>query len=313
MKLFKKLIIATLAVPTVTFAGIFGGDTSKEQIVWLPFTNGPIEVMCRAIWTEYDERHGTNSIIIPKPGNDGIISLIEMSDSKANANRKIMCGGSSQFVFLPVTNKAALPEINKFELLARTVNNVQVYYVNNSNPAKNFKETMAYFKSLNRPINIAYYFATQRATINYIEKTYNLQVNAVPFKTTPQIYPSLIDNSIDLAIDSGASIPIAQSGKFRVIGYVATHNYEQLKAYNNFRADVPELIQVSSWLNIAVLKAMDPDTKKLLAQRVKEIINTDKFKKLANDNYATVNFVAQPEIGRITELQRAFVERNWKQ
>jgi tripartite-type tricarboxylate transporter receptor subunit TctC len=265
MTLFKKLIIAVLAVPTMAFAGVFGNTDAKEQIVWVPFTNGPIEVMCRAIWTEYDERYGTNSIIIPKPGNDGFISLIDMADSKANANRKLMCGGSSQFVFLPVLNKATIPEVNKFEPLARTVDNVQVYYVNNSNPAKNFKEMIAHFKSLNRPINIAYYFATQRATINYIEKTYNLPVNAVPFKTIPQVYPSLIDKTIDLAIDSGASIPLAQSGKFRVIGYLANHNYEQLKAYNNFKADAPELIQVGSWLNITVLKSMDADTKKLLA------------------------------------------------
>ena len=312
MKLFKKIIIALLAVPTVAFAGILGNNDAKEQIVWVPFTNGPIEVMCRAIWTEYDERYGTNSIIIPKPGNDGIISMIDMAESRASADRKIMCGGSSLFVFLPVMNKNAVPEINKYEPLARTVDNVQIYYVNNSNPAKNFKEMIAYFKSLNRPINIAYYYATQKATINYLEKTYNLPVNAVPFKTTPQIYPSLIDMSIDLAIDSGASIPIAQSGKFRVIGYIANHNYEQLKSYNNFRPDAPDLSQVGSWLNITVLKSMDPQTKKLLSQRLKEILNSEKFKKLANDNYATVNFTAQPEIGRITETQRAFVERNWR-
>jgi tripartite-type tricarboxylate transporter receptor subunit TctC len=164
---------------------------------------------------------------------------------------------------------------------------------------------------LNRPINAAVFYASQRAVFNYIEKTYNIPFNIVPFKTPAQFYPTLVDGSIDIAMDTGGGLELATAGKFKIAGYFSRHEYEKIKGHPNFFRDSPNMF-ITQWLGIAVPNGMDPAVKATVTQRLKEVAQSARIQKMANDNLSVVDFTTQPQLNSVIDMQRQRLERNWK-
>jgi tripartite-type tricarboxylate transporter receptor subunit TctC len=299
----KKILFALLFFVNVAYA-------TPVNHVWVPFPGGSLEVQCRYLWNEYDLKHNTKTVFFIKPGADGIIAVQDMLNF--TSTRKFMCGGSNQLT----SNAVIHPNdnsIDRIEPLLQTAVNTMVWYVPNNNKSQTLPELVAYFKNVNRPINVGVFFASQRGIVHYLEKTYDLKINLINYRSGPQMYPDLASGALDLAFDTGGAVDLATStGKFRILGYLANSNYEKLKDYPNFKSSNSNFQLYFQWLGIIIPTDSSQEYKDVLTKELKNILLQKSFKDLALQNLSTVTAVGQPEILVIVHRQRKLFKEYWK-
>jgi tripartite-type tricarboxylate transporter receptor subunit TctC len=289
------------------WTGIVQASTINN--VWFAWMGGVNEPQCRALWNEYDIRHGTKTIFHLKTGADGLIALNDMLTS--SATRRFFCGGSSQLVNNPLTGNDGI--LGQIEPLIQTTVNSVIWYVPNQNKSQNFKELVSYFKELNRPVNVGIFFSSQKSLVSHLERVYGISFNVIMYRTPPQMYPDLASGSLDLAFDSGTAIDLVkETGKFQIVGYSSNTNYKRLEKYPNFKNNDAELMLYPSWQVIIVPSNLDAELKKSVGQQLQNIVQSDLFKKICVDYLCTVTAIVQPEINSLVIRQRKIMENQSK-
>jgi len=188
-----------------------------------------------------------------------------------------------------------------------------VWYVPNSNKSRNLTELKKYFKSLNRPINVGVFFAGQRGIVNHLNKVHGIDVNLIPYRSGPQMYPDLVSGDLDLAFDAGVAIDLAKNtGKFKILGYLDNNNHKKLEGYPNFSHTESDLPLYYQWLGIFIPVGADAAFKTEITQQLQSIVKTELFKNLASESTSTATGIGQPELNVIIFRQRKLLEKYWK-
>ena len=252
-----------------------------ENHIWLRTPGGINEPICRKLWVDYDAIFHTNTIIVStKYGLDGIIPLTELLASKEK--NKFYCGGVSTVVTNPIIHKDLDTKAEQFVPLIQMVGTPLIWLTPNSNKATNYKEMIAYWKSLNRPINVGVYYGVGRMIANRLSEL-GVPVNLITYKNGAQAYPSLADGTLDLSLDGTTAIPVAESGKFKVMAYTWLDNLPQLNQYPNFAKSDPVLNHMRNGLVVAVPKTMSKQEQEIMTQRLKFVVQQPSY----------VNFIAE--------------------
>jgi len=270
--------------------------------VWILFPGGTLESQCRTLWNEYDRRHATKTVFFIKPGADGIVAAQDMLEFRSP--RRFICGGAT----LVTTNAVLYPDakyLDNIQTLIQTNGTSLVWYVPSHNRAKNLSELVSYLRSLNRPVNIAVYNATQRAIATYLARKYNFPINLVSYKSAPQTYPDLAQATIDLAFDGGSGVNLAHNeARFRVIGYLASKDSTGLKQYTNFIHQNEDLSPFLQWIGIMIPSDMLDAIKTNTARQLRDILALQSFQDIARQNFFTVTGLIDPEISDLVSRQR---------
>lgn len=300
-KFFASLL---LALPIAGFAK----DTNN---VWLPFTGGNLETICRKVWDTYDNYFGTSTVLQIKQGASGEIAIRDMLDSEMPS--KSVCAGSTMVLY----NQYTLPDTktrgHEIEMLAKVAGFPIVWYVPNSTPTvTTLAEYASYLKKLNRPINVGVWQGPNKTVVQHLAKTYNLNFNLVTYKNGPQMYPNLYDGSIDLAFDTGGGISVAESGKFKIVGYTATGKFTRLQGYTNFSQQDKELANIESWFGIAVPASTPKDVKEQLARRLEFIVRDEKFSKFTDSQLGSASGINGNELKKNITQQSVIIKKHWQ-
>lgn len=279
--------------------------------VWLPFQGGNLDTICRAIWRDYDQLFNTNTVINIKQGATGEIASKDMLDSSA-VNRSI-CAPVAMILY----NQYTMPDTKVYgddlDTLIRVVRWPNVFYGPNRTPqARTLDELVTYLRSLKRPVNVGILAGTTRVLVQYIARTYNLEINVINFTNGPQMYPTLIDGSIDLALDSGGGVAVAEQGRFKILGYSAVTTIPRLQPAPNFAQANQELANIEAWLGIAVPKTTDPAIKAQLTRQLEQVVKQEKFRLFAESMVSTADGLTGPALQDVINRQRTTIKRYWK-
>ena len=301
MKFLRLFLLAGCFLSSAVF--------SKEiNYVWLNNPGGSGETICRGIWNNYDTKYNSISIFIPRAGNNGIEGIRDMLNSPNK--RKFTCSGPGPLVVNPLIYGDTESLVDQVDPLIQYAESTWIWYVPLNNNSKSFKELIGYFNQLNRPVNIAYLSATQQSIGNYLHDVYGIQVNLIPFKNAQQIYPLVVDGTVDLFFDVGGSVGLAESGKFNVFGYVSKENLKRLDNYNNFKNDDINLIRLSTiGYYILVPKTTDLTIKEEITTRFKEILSQQETKQLLINNLATSKLRFNTAVQQDLEHQRNYIKK----
>jgi len=280
-------------------------QASTINYVWLTASGGNLEALCRNVWNEYDIKYSTKTIFFIKPGADGLLATQDMLNF--SSPRKFLCAGSTV-----ITNRLIHTEnySDKVEILLQSVINPLVWYGPTTNQTRDFSELVAYWKSLNKPINVGVFFSTARILVNQLEKIHGVNINLINYRTAPQMYSDLAKGDLDLALDSGGSIDIAQTtGKFRILGYVHNDNIKTLKSYPNF---ISNKFETYAWQGIFIPNNMPTQDKLQTSKELKTIMMQQPFKDLVAHYHSTVTATEQPEVLGMVHRQWKIMEKYWK-
>ena len=305
--MLKKIILPLLVILFSSHSFAAG----ENNLVWIPYSGGILESICRNLWTDYDKTFNTTTEILVKQGNDGIVALSDLT-SRASPARKFMCITNTTVLYTPLLYPDVDTKINKIEVLMQLVRTPTVWYVPNTNKLTTLKELVAYFKSLNRPINVGTFTGTGKTTAKYFASHYDLKINIINFKNGPQIYPTLYDGSIDLAIGGAGLIPVAESGRFRVFGYAADDQYDKLNKYPNFSKENSTFLKIQAWFGIAVPKGLDNCEKELIVRQLLSIVKQNKFELQAKEQYGTASGLHQPELNQTLAEEYLIIQKYYQ-
>ena len=269
--------------------------SANDQITaWITHPGGRLDNMCRKIWGEYETRYNTPVTVFVKPGVDGIIAAKDMAAHPSTT--KVICHGSSMWVQNRFVHTNIDTGTDELELLIKYSDEPTVWYTPNGTPAKSLDDLVQHLRSLNRPVNVGVFTGVHRVLSLYIEKKYNIPVNIVSYRRNPDLFPQLVDGSLDLAFDAGGGTELALAGRFRIQGY----------------QDNAELAKFSMWLGLTVPKSMSAKNKQLLAERVELIVSQDSFREYAAANHAPVSVVTNPELSAMIAGQIQSTAGIWK-
>lgn len=251
---------------------------AQTNNVWVGFSGGTLELICKKVWGMYDTKYNTRTEFFIKPGADGNVAAKDFASSTAPT--RSMCTGSSVFVY----NQFVYPElmliVNPVILLSYSPN---VWYVPNSSSATTLKELLVELRAVRRPINVGVATSQQKTLIKYFSEYYKIPVNIVSYKSGGQWYPSLTDASLDLAVDTGLGVQVAESGKFKIVGYTSPDNFSRLSGHENFATQNKTLGQLVAWVGIAAPIGADKDQTRLMAEQLHSIVKTSEFRQFARE------------------------------
>jgi tripartite-type tricarboxylate transporter receptor subunit TctC len=287
-------------------------SATDQNFVWVAQSGGSQESQCRAVWKEYDSLYNTSTVVISGvSGLGGGLAVNEML--KSTYQNKFICLGLGQYLL----NHAFYPGQTKENQLTPVITTSRIpifWYVPNGNITNNYQEMLSYFRSLNRPINVGILFPSLKYVVPILEQQ-GIAVNSVTYKTGPQQYPSLADGTLDLAFDAGPGVQVAlQTKKFRVAGYVDSSNHGNLINLNNFIWDEPNLAAMSAFSNmlIAMPEDISNDTRKLLGQRLKKVVQSERFKSVVATFNGHPTGLTENSLQQYIELQQRTVLKYWK-
>jgi tripartite-type tricarboxylate transporter receptor subunit TctC len=305
MTYIKYLMMSLLLAATLS------AHAREINNVWLPFTGGNFESLCRKIWDLYDAKYQTTTMIHVRPGASGELASKDMLDSPLR--NKSICAGVTMIVY----NQYLFPGTKTFgddlSMVIRAVTLPKVVYAPNSTPPMaTLNQYVSYLKSLQRPINVGYFHGADRLVIQYLAKTYNLAINPVAHKSGPQMYASLADASLDLALDGGTAVRVAQEGRFRVMGFVGRDSITPLRGYVNFGLQDRELAEIDGWFGIAVARDTDAAGQQQLQERLLTIIRDDTFRSLADASITSADGLTGAALTSVIRRNRQTAQRFWQ-
>lgn len=303
----KKLFLAALFL----MVGAVQAQPQPELKIWTATPGGVLESTCRQIFNVYEKDHNERVIVMNSSGFDGIIPLRAMlSDT---AEKKVFCHGASALVQNRFVHANTDVGINDVTLLIKYSDQPTIFYSSNKTPKfADLKSTMDYFRSLNRPINVGSFSGVQRALYAYLATKYNVNLNVVAFRRPLDMYPSIIDGGLDFTTDFGPGFPLAQAGRYQVIGYFSNRNDANLPNYRNWATENNELLDLTTWLGISVPRTMSADLQKVLTERIERIVRNADFVKFGSENFAPSAPVTGKTADQLVQQQVRATERLWK-
>jgi hypothetical protein len=302
----KKYILALLfALSTSAFA--------EPVAIYIGSVGGPLEVLCRAMSQQYEKDHGDTVAFYPMAGLDNIVAIKAMLQNTTTPT-KMLCHGSSAVVQNQFVHAGIEHYTQDLYPIIKWADAPIVFYTNNSAPAfANLKQTMDYYRGLNRPINVGVYLGYQKVVVADLARQYKVPLVSIPFKRATDFFPTLSDNSLDMAMDVGGGLSVAESGKFKALGYIALKDVPTMKSYKNLVNEKADFKQYASYNAVSVPRDMPEAQRTQLTARLVKIFNSAEQRQLAESNVQVTNVLEGDALKKFVKDQVDFTRELWLQ
>ena len=203
-KILLSLVLALLSLTS-------NAELPKNMKVYTTGSPGPT-LICRTLFEEYDKIYNTSTIFVVKPGASGMLAMLQMINDKEFS---VTClTGLSESIFNSKEYPGYESEHSKLTMVS-TVMMAGVYFVTgNSNRYNNIQELVSANSS--KEITIGYPSPAMRFIIDNMFP--GKKILLVPFKSSNEAIPSLMDGSLDFYVDPGSLLQLIRAGKLKSIG-----------------------------------------------------------------------------------------------
>jgi len=260
----KKLIMSLLL-----FSLCNASYANKETEVVVLFTPGGVnDVVGRSV-AEYLTKNKLESIVVNKPGGDGIIG-IQYAQSRPNS---MFVANAGSTVFNRVLKQKLPYDMEKdFSLVVPIASVPSSLIVNAQSKIKNMDEFIAVAKTKNLNCGTSNK-GTEMALRTLLVNLDLPNVAVVPYKSTSQIMVDLLGGQIDCTMEPISSfVQHHESGKVIVIGNASDKVYTKLKDVPFLSKWVPNF-KFESWFGIAVPNTVEQSRRE---QYIKLLSSIDK-------------------------------------
>ena len=231
-------------------------------------------IICRAIFEEYDKEYGTKSVFSVKPGAFGMLAMLDMMKDK---NFSVSClTGLSELMF----NEKAFPGSEKehqMQTMVSTVIYIGTYFV--VDPSSKFKSVPEVLNQ-DKDLTVGYSSNTTKFILDKMLK--GKRYTLVPFKTSNDAIPSILDKSLDIYLDLGGMIPLINSGIVKSLGHINGSNTEftgqnlnshypeiaKIKAIGSITTSKNNNVKNTEEMNARILKLLDKEQVVLAIKKV---------------------------------------------
>jgi tripartite-type tricarboxylate transporter receptor subunit TctC len=275
----RRLLLALLAAPLVAYAQAW----PSKPIRWVvPYTGGGItDVVTRVVTQKIqaalgqpivvDNRPGANSIlgsdIVAKSAPDGYTMLTVIAGYAANVT---LYAGKLPFDarkdLVPVSLAGIAPLI---------------LTVNNSFPAKDMRELIAYAKANPGMVNFGSsgIGAAAHLTTELLKQTAGLDMVHIPYKGTAPALTALMANDIQVLVDVPSTLmPHVRGGKIRAVAMFSGQRIPGAAEVPTVAESGGPALESSTWVLFMAPRGTPRDVVNRLAQETGKAINASEIK-----------------------------------
>ena len=306
---YRLAIITTIfsLFGTNALAQSTAGSTSfpekgRQINVVVPWgAGGMIDLLARTLSRAWDQKWGTASIVINKPGAGGQLGISEMLRQKPDGYTVAFAHGfDTQMTYLDATVNAPYSR-SSLEFIGLAQRTPEVWVVRADSP---FKRAEDFFNAVKaNPDGINFGATSSRSTaIIYAQKIkekFGAGVTLVPHADVPSTINSLLGGNIDIAMSNAAvAHPYVKSGKLRVLvvaGAKPSKYFPGAETSAQAGLELPDL----NYTGVALPKGTPPHVVAAWANMLKDIVSDPKIKAQMDDMAVNLDYLSPADFKKL--------------
>lgn len=266
----NKLLVSLLMYLSATVA-------SAQQVeIIVPFPpGGVVDFVARTIAKELQTESGIQTVVLNRPGADGILAGREFLDTTKGAPNKIFLASGGATLFTKLTKKPNehFDPINDLDMIGPLAIAPTTIAVHPESRFRTYEDFVAIAKK--EPVMCGTSNSTASFFVRLLAAREQLQLEAVPFKGTADLNNNLMGRHVECGIDAVPGyIEFVRAGKLKLLALSAKDNSA------NVTAPVINLgeFKFENFFAVALNPNMDPAVRKTLTKFFQELRNNADFR-----------------------------------
>lgn len=271
----KRTLLITLAAAFASPIALAQAPTKPLRIIVAFAAGGPVDAMARTIAEPLGKSLGRTVLVENKPGASGAIGAGEVL--KAEADGSVVWLTS---VGAAAINPALFPKLSynmqrDFTPVSLVANNVEVFVVNEKNPAKDAKEFIANAKAKKEPTPIG---SSGKGSIPHLallqlEQSTGADLLHVPFNGMAPALNNLLGGQVDgFFADVPAVMAQIKGGRVKALGMASKTRHPLLPEVKTFEEQGFKSVDTNNWYGMFASAKTSPEVIKLLNRAVQQAV-----------------------------------------
>ena len=273
---------------------------------------GTTDLAARMISDPLSKALGQPVIVENRPGGNGTIATSAVKRAAPDGHTLLLQYSGFHVITPAIVKNMGWDPIKDFAPVANILSAPQVIVVRGQLPAKTLPELIAYAKANPGKLNYGSSGngSLQHVTGEMLKQQTGIEMTHVPYKGTGPTINDLLGGSLDLTF--GTPPPFMghiQSGKLRAIAVTGKSRLPSLR-------DVPAAAEVgyprldaSSWFALYAPAGTSRPIVEKLTSEIAKITQTEVFKKKAEDQGATADYMSPQQLQEHTKAELARWEK----
>ena len=306
-KQFTTLALATLALSTAWAQGAYPSRT--VTFVVPAAAGGTTDISGRMAAQALAPVLGQSVVVDNKGGGNGAIAANQVKRAEPDGYTLLM-QYSGFHVISPHLTKSPQWEQKDFQPIANIISAPQIIVVRDGLPVKTLAELVAYAKANPGKLNYASSGngSLQHVTGAMLEQQGGIKMVHVPYKAPGPALQDLLGGQVDLTFGTAPPfMPHIQSGKLRVLAVTGKERLVSLPdAPTTAEAGYPG-VNATSWFALFAPAGVAKPIIDRLAADLKTVVEDPAFRKKAQEQGATAEYLAPQQLGERVKADYA----NW--
>jgi len=253
----------------------------------VPFAVGSsTDIMTRLMVKGLNERMNTTLFIIEdKPGANGMVASGIVAKAKPDGYTLLAATGTTHAQNPWFYKHLGYDPIADFEPIAGIGGPPLMLLVSKDLPAKTFPELIAYIKATPGTYSYGTPFGLATVCSENIKKATGIDINQVPYKSSPQAITELIGGQILLlCTDLNSSIGAIRSGQVHAVAVTTERRTPQLPDVPAITEYLPGFPSMRSWVAVVAPKGTPAEIVELLSKNILAVTSSTEFLKALEPN-----------------------------
>jgi tripartite-type tricarboxylate transporter receptor subunit TctC len=311
----KKIIVGILSLSLILLAGC-GAQKTQEQAkekypkkeiqLVVPFTaGGASDATSRTVARAMEEKLKVPIVINNKTGGTGVVGMTFVTTSPKDGYT---------FGYVPVElcmlKASGLSELepSKFDMIGRAMTIPAAITVNANAPFNTIEEFIDYAKKNPGKVKVGNSGAGSiwHVAATALANKAGIKFNDVPFDGAAPAVTALMGEHIDaVAVSTPEVMTGVEAKKLKVLAVMSRERDKKFPNVPTFKEKGID-IEIVGWGGFVVPKGTPDDVKKVLADALKDAVNSESFKKFADERGYTAAYMSSEEFTKFTNEQFKF-------
>lgn len=270
----RTLLITFVTAFSSSFA--LAQSTPKPIRIIVAFAaGGPVDAMARTISEPLGKSLGRTVIVENKPGASGAIGASEVLKAEADGGVVWLTSVGAAAINPSLFPKLPYNMQKDFTPVSLVANNVEVFVVNEKNPAKDAKEFIANAKAKKEPTPIG---SSGKGSIPHLallqlEQSTGADLLHVPFNGMAPALNNLLGGQVDgFFADVPAVMAQIKGGRVKALGMASKTRHPLLPEVKTFEEQGFKSVDTNNWYGIFASAKTSPEVIKLLNRAVQQAV-----------------------------------------
>ena len=305
----RRNLIASAAAGSVAFAGgAFAQPAGRPITLVVPTpAGGTTDIAARMLAEPLGRILGTSVVVENRAGGNGNIAGQQVARGPSDGTSLLVQYSGYQCITPLLQPVAGFDPGTDLKPIGHLIDAPQLMVVKSSFPANNLKEFIQYARANPGRINYASSGngSLQHVTTELLKDLTKTFMVHIPYRGTGQALTDLLGGTVDFTITTPPPLlPHIRAGKLKALMVTGRTRLAVLPDTATATEQGVPLV-ASSWFALYGPNAMSADTLARLSAAVKQVVESDSFRKRAEEQGAKALFLGSADLAKLGSADRA--------